>query len=404
MSKPGRTRREPRNESEILADLARLCATPGYAHVIAFLCFRDDFVRVGPELDPEALTALRGPSRLIRTEMSTLIGLMVKGELDLSLPDVSTRERQTVMTEALLQELHDSMTESMAETVFSGATPTPFTQGRVLREPVFYGPESAYSFQYRDFSEVKYRRDEEWLRRNVGFSATDARAVAGVLFKLRDVKVQKTFEDLRAEDPSDWTLLPGFTFSPAEIVAASGLSESTVNAIIRALALPKGETNTKFRSLGDFNVTNARPLIPLKTGEYLLYQAYALAEALYESPFFWMLADTDYKDTAFINRGTFTEEFCAERLRSVFGAERVHTNVHIVDGKGNDAAEVDVLVRFADRAIVVQAKSKRMTIEARKGNDQRIKDDFGRSVRDAFQQGQCRPQRVLVRLKAGKWC
>lgn len=388
MSKPDLKGSGPREESVIFADLARLCATPGYAHVLAFLCFRDDFVHVGPELDPEAVAALRGSSRLIRTEMSTLIGLMVKGEIDLSLPDVPTREQQTVETDALLHELHDSMTASMAEAVFGSDTPAPFTRGRVLREPIFYGPESAYIFQYRDFSEAKYRRDEQWLRSKVGFSASDARAVASALFKLRNAKVQKALDALDPEDPSEWSLLPGFTFSPSEVVSASGLSDSVVDAVLQAFALPEGETNEEFRSLGDFNVTNARPLIPLKTGEYLLYQAYTFAEALYESPFFWMLSDSSYKDTAFINRGVFTEELCAERLRAVFGAARVHTNVHIVDSKGNDAAEIDVLVCFADRAIVVQAKSKRMTIEARKGNDQRINEDFGRSVRDAFEQGQ----------------
>lgn len=31
----------------------------------------------------------------------------------------------------------------------------PFTNGAALREPIFYGGESAYSFQYRDFSPAK---------------------------------------------------------------------------------------------------------------------------------------------------------------------------------------------------------------------------------------------------------
>lgn len=44
------------------------------------------------------------------------------------------------------------------------------------------------------------------------------------------------------------------------------------------------------------------------------------------------------------------------------------------------------MVLFGDRAIVVQAKSKRLTLEARKGNDSLLRDDFKRSVQDSYNQ------------------
>lgn len=40
-----------------------------------------------------------------------------------------------------------------------------------------------------------------------------------------------------------------------------------------------------------------------------------------------------------------------------------------------------------DRAIVLQAKSKRLTLESPKGNDKQIQDDFKKSVQDAYDQG-----------------
>lgn len=61
----------------------------------------------------------------------------------------------------------------------------------------------------------------------------------------------------------------------------------------------------------------------------------------------------------------FTEDFTAERLALVFGNENVLTNIDIFDGK-DKAGEIDVLVTFDCFAIVVQAKSKKLTIEARK--------------------------------------
>ena len=99
-----------------------------------------------------------------------------------------------------------------------------------------------------------------------------------------------------------------------------------------------------------------------------------------------MLSDKDYRNEATKNRGGFLEKYSAERLRSVFGQHRVFENVNVWEGN-NNIGEIDVLVLFANRAIIVQAKSKRLTIEARKGNDLQIKDDFKKSVQDAYDQG-----------------
>ena len=88
--------------------------------------------------------------------------------------------------------------------------------------------------------------------------------------------------------------------------------------------------------------------------------------------------------TAFRNRGKFVEDFSLARLQAVFGRDSVFPNVRIPRVKGKD--EIDTLVLFGDRAIVVQAKSKRLTLEARKGNDNLIRDDFKKSVQDSYDQ------------------
>lgn len=43
-----------------------------------------------------------------------------------------------------------------------------------------------------------------------------------------------------------------------------------------------------------------------------------------------MAADKAYKDTAFANRGAFTEDLVATRLSTVFGADHIHRNVDVV--------------------------------------------------------------------------
>src|SRR5262249_55527673 len=132
--------------------------------------------------------------------------------------------------------------------------------------------------------------------------------------------------------------------------------------------------NAGFTSLHAYNAASGTPLLRTKTGEYILLQQYSLFEALYESPFFWMNSDKEYAQTALTNRGRFTEAFAFERLEKVFGTAHVYANVDIWKSKGEKQGEIDVLVLFGDRAVVLQAKSKRLTLEARKGNDLQIRD------------------------------
>ncbi len=129
-----------RSEQEIFDELATLCASPGYAHAIAYICFRDNIVRFSKEIKPEDMHEMFSSERLIRTEISTLIGLMVKEELDLTPPDSKRIQAYIDRTDKLLAELHQSMNNGW----LTGLTPEsiaegfdPFMQGENYREPLF---------------------------------------------------------------------------------------------------------------------------------------------------------------------------------------------------------------------------------------------------------------------------
>jgi hypothetical protein len=145
-----------RSEQEIFDDLAALCISKGYIHAIAAICFRDYVVRFGDELKPENMARLYSKSRLIRTELTTLIGLMMRAPIDFSLPSPQTISDYIEHSDALLHELHLAMLgagadffteENLKEPGFN-----PFKFGDVLRETIFYGGESAYTSQYRDLA------------------------------------------------------------------------------------------------------------------------------------------------------------------------------------------------------------------------------------------------------------
>ena len=209
-------------------------------------------------------------------------------------------------------------------------------------------------------------------------------AVIASVQVLQNDKINDVLASLIEKHPNEWSLFEAYTFSLEEIASNSKLDVVVAKKIIESFVSPVGQED--FTSLDDFNPINAYPIIKLKEDKYLLFQNYSLVEALYETPFFWFNSDKAYRSIAMRHRGEFTEEFSSTRLKCVFGERRVFQNVDIFDNKNNKAGEIDVLVVFANRAIVLQAKSKKLTIAARKGNDLSLKDDFKKAVQDAYDQ------------------
>jgi hypothetical protein len=233
-----------RDEQAVFDELAVLCAAPGYAHAIAHFCFRDNLVRFDAELTAEDMAHLHSPSRLIRSEISTLIGLLVRQPVDYTLPALDTLQVYIDQTEGLLQELH----KCMSAMFFKDITPNgltadgrdPGSRGEVMREPIFYGGDSAYSFQYRELAPLKYAEDDEWLEANKGFSMRVARDVVHALGALQCEKQMATLQSLRFARPEDWTLLPAFTFTVRELAEWSGISLNLVKRVLAAFSLPIG--------------------------------------------------------------------------------------------------------------------------------------------------------------------
>ena len=364
-----------RSEQEIFDDLAALCISKGYIHAIAHFCFRDYVVRFEDELRPENMARLYSKSCLIRTEVTTLIGLMMRAPIDFFLPLPQTISDYIQRSEALLEELHYALAPTFANSF-----------GKFIREPIFYGGESAYSFQYRDLAPLKYNADADWLRRRRGIDLKVGREVCRHVAALLNDRLMETLLGLKSRPMAEWTMLSAFAFSCDELAARAGQPVESVRAVAEAFATPESERNSTFTSLHDFKSAYAYPLIRKGPDDFLLLQPYGIAEALYETPFYWMCTDNGYRQTALRHRGEFTETFAAARLRRVFGAHRVFQNVEVFRSKGQAVGEIDVLMLFGNRAIVLQAKSKKLTLPARKGNDLLLQADFKAAVQDAVDQ------------------
>ena len=378
-----------RPEQDIFDDVTALCASPGYAHALAYICFRDNAIRFENTLEEDDVAHLFAAERLLRTEQSTLIGLLLKhGPLNLSMPPPETLTGYIEDTRKLLEELHHSFNKAIMDSL----EPVDYdvlSRGDALREPIFYGGESAYSFQYLDYSVPKYRRDNQWLLANKGFTIEQARKVAltiGDELNSQATDVLKKLAKLPAEPR---TFLPLFLIDINAIEQRSGLPRHSVRSIFTCFSVQHGELNRRFQKLHDFNVANATPLLQTSDGRhFILFNYNSLSEALYVGPYYWMMADPHYRDVASINRGKFAEEFACERLATVFDPTAVYSNVTISSPTGDVLGEIDILVLYSNRAVVVQVKSKQLTLESRAGNDNQIRKDFKGSTQDSYDQAE----------------
>jgi len=246
-----------RTEQEVFADLAALCCRPGYVHAVAYLCFRDNMILYAGRVKEADMRKMYSPSRLIRTEINTLLGLMIKVEIDWTLPASKITQQYMDTTERLLEELHHCMsgefwsglTKEAVESSFN-----PLERGEVLREPIFYSGESAYNFQYLDLAARKYAADAPWLEANRGFTIDHASRIAKIVEDIHVNRFDAFCERVRKQRPDEWTMLPLFAFTAEEIAVKANLATNVVERVLGAFELPSIERNEGFNALHDFNV------------------------------------------------------------------------------------------------------------------------------------------------------
>lgn len=380
-----------RNELEVFKELEELCKTSGYLHVIAYFCFRDNVFLLNNKITVEnIITQQYIKDRLLRTEISTLIGLTFKNPISLDFTNDTNFNEIVHKTENLLKDLHSSMFNAKEIFKFDeygnlDKNFNPLSQGFFLREAIFYGGESAYDFQYQELSKIKYKKDENWFISNKGYSLEQLFKVINAIKELQIMKLELWNNNIHETINIPMQLLDVFIFRIEEI--SNIINNEIETQIIKKVILSFVDSNHyDFNALDDFNPKNAYPIIQLEDNLFVLFQFYSLLEALYETPFFWFLNDRTYKNQAMINRGNFTEDFSTEKLSKVFGKNKVFQNLNIENHNGDILGEIDVLVVFANKLIILQAKSKKLTISSRKGNDLAIKDDFKKAIQGAYNQ------------------
>lgn len=381
-----------RSEEQIFEEVRDLCTTTGYIHTLAAMCIFESFIPYTDEVRVDNLAHLYTEDRLVRTETTLLLRLLATRSLNFEAVGAGDLKSQTERSKELLGDLHKSLMSHWGTPAdLLKEKRTPFDQGDSWREPFFYGGESAYPFQFISLAVKKYASDNAWLLEQKGFSIEDAALIVEAILRIREDNGTEVITKISKGNQTA-SALQGMTFSVQALVKLTDLEEGTVRSFLLAFAFEAGSALPPFNSILDFNCVNATPILKLSDNDFALFDIFSLTAALYETPNFWLLSDTSYAATLKKNRGSFTENFAIERLRNVFGKANVFSNLDIYKRKGtksrsNRLGEIDVLVTFGDRAILVQAKSKRLTLQAIGGNEKQIKDDFQKSVQSSYDQG-----------------
>ena len=315
-----------------------------------------------------------------------------------------------------------------------------FTKDGSMQEAIFNSGDGVYDFQYLEYLPLKYRYDEEWLRENRGYIFKQVISITQSIKKiqqdkannvglidLRDYELQKTLKkDIKGKNKNKkleeiltrmefvqfYSLFPSIPDDSAlSVPEKEELWKSLWNVFYDNLldlfildsdrlskiegidnylfnfGLGLTECNESFKTIGDFNIINSKPIIQLSNGKWFLPIFYLLTEAVYESPYYWMCEDNEYKSKALHNRGKVGEEIVCDLLRPVFGTNNVFPSVKIKKNKEKTITDIDVLCLLGDKALCVQVKSKKMTLAARRGDVDALVRDFKGAFQNAYEQG-----------------
>lgn len=375
----------------IIKKIEAVTREPGFIYTLALILLRDLFYA------PEDAADRNWQEHLNFQEITFLVGLFVKHDIDLAVPTEDESAKRFEDIYQLFGELHKAygqpFVDMVKEHLESGKqfeNPEEdyrriMGAGSMVTEPIFYGGSGAYDFQYLEFAVKKYEQDAEWIARHIGITVSEMSDITRDLKKLNEHKFN-TLPAFRSKSFSEICAfaLSVFCFEENDL---QQFGEETVRAFIKAFSLMPGDANARLELPGQFNQLQSTPIVRLPDGRCFVPVGFNLSEAIYESPFYWMNTDSSYRGEALLHRGHFAEDATANLLRKVFGAANVYTNVEIKQSKSRTVTDIDVLAIVGNKAVIAQVKSKRMTELAKQGDEKKLVADFKLAVQEAYDQG-----------------
>ncbi|MCK4377088.1 MAG: hypothetical protein KAV97_02585, partial [Actinomycetia bacterium] len=432
----------------VIKDLKSLISSKGYIYALCMIIFED--FHINPEKIQELNLIKRLSHKEVSLLLGFLIQNQINfTPPDLWQDLIQMKQNTYELMEELHQSFMIPFTEKLQKSLkkehekkdFRKEQKEFFGKGDMLTEPIFYSGTGAYDFQYLDFLERKYKYDKKWLSEKKNFDIEQTKNIAIQIENILQEKSKKVrlyglkerlpqiTEDIKKKNLNeDWKkckkeLLPMLELYQyvelffEDVTDKKNLSMDKIGEdewksfykglielfVIRktdfdsdvniksflnnfSISIKKG-INSQFRTIGNYNLINSHPIIKLDEEKYFVPIPFLLFEAIYESPFYWMIKNKEYEDQAGKNRGRVGEEIAYEFLLKIFGENKTFKSVKITTKKGKDDTDIDVLCVLGSKALCVQVKSKKLTTLSRTGNDEQLQKDFQEAVQDAYEQG-----------------
>jgi len=437
----------PKSKEQVLAELKQLIDKPGYIYALCLILFEDfhhdlnklHMVDYRSQLSVKECSLILG--LLVQKELDLSIPespeivielkertdeLMHELHIALSSPQISK-----------IRELIENQTRGEALSSESEDKKGLFTSNGGIVEPTFYAGDGVYDFQYLEYLDRKYKYDKDWLQEKREFSVENAIRIvqkikellhekskkvnlidkdkfAAINEKVRKKQKKSNTPDEQIEDmlrqnqiavsfyqykklfPSarqikdanaeDWKAFY-HNLIDLFVVRKSDFADSfDVESFFKNFSFSPN-INQAYEGPGYYNILNAKPLIELDRDRYFVPINYLVAEAVYESPYYWMAEDNSYHDKLSKHRGDVGEEIAYAFLSKVFGIDRTFKSVLVTTKKGQPETDIDVLCVLGNKALCVQVKSKKMTLLARRGDVNQLAKDFKGAIQDAYDQG-----------------
>ncbi len=365
------------NKEQILDRLNEITSDINFIYVLSAIVLKD-FCGTLNELSSKNVR-----ETLNNKEMKFLMGLWVK---NWNSKKETEYDELKVFEEvySLMEHLHHTFIPDLSK-MLKNPSKSPldfFNNGLMFQESMFYSGTGAYDYQYTKWVTEKYKYDIDWLSKSKSINLDVLPDFYHSLKMLQQAKLNK----LKFESKNNFRekILDVFCLSKQDITKKNEDFQGVLENFTLDLEQPQ---NQNFSDIGDFNILSEKPIIEISNGKYFIPMPYDLSEAIYESPFYWMNSDDDYRSKAQFNRGEIAEEITYKIIEKIFGSENTLKNLIIKKSKSTMVTDIDILAVHNNKAIIFQVKSKKLTALSKKGNIESIQSDFKKAVEDAYEQG-----------------
>jgi hypothetical protein len=283
--------------------------------------------------------------------------------------------------------------------------------------------------QIEALARALYGPHDEWMRRNLGFTIGEAYTIVSLINDLMWRKLDarralaksetntarahlnglllKEINDLTAEERRMRELAGKFgveqvannagmgmmferfrdcvSFAQQELIdeCAGQVPPGTVDAFLNRMSAELGK-ESRAPDLVGFNPLVQTPLIAFD-GRYLMPSLATCYDALLSTFHYDLIRDSAYRNIYDNARANWLEERAASAIGNLFKDAQVGWRLSY--GPKKARSEVDGLVHYDNKLILIQCKWKDLTLDARTGNVEAAQTDIKASIQAAFLQG-----------------